>query len=122
MLLENRTFLGPTLFNVYTRTFPGKVKVTVKYTVEGFADDHQLYKQFNLMFQIEVLGEGIENCFEIIDSWMKEFLLKLNATKTKIMIIAPLNIRQDIIINGTFINGQCVRFVNCAKKSRSTCG
>ena len=46
---------------------------------------------------------------------MKEFFLKLNATKTKIMIIAPLNIRQDIIINGTFINGQCVRFVNCAK-------
>ena len=92
------SILGPLLFNAYTRTFPGKVKVTVKYTVEGYADDHQLYKQFNLMFQIEVLGEGIENCFEIIDGWMKQFFLKLNASKTKIMIIAPISIRQDITV------------------------
>ena len=31
------------------------------------------------------------------------------------MIVAPPSIRQDIIINGTFINGKCIRFVDCAK-------
>ena len=109
------SILGPPLFNAYTRTFPDKVKVAVKYSVEGYADDHQLQKQFNLVFQIEVLGENLEECFRVIDSWMREYFLKLNATKTKIMIVAPLSIRQDIIINGTFINGKCIRFVDCAK-------
>ena len=109
------SILGPPLFNAYTRTFPGRVKVTVKFTVEGYADDHQLLKQFNIVFQFEVLGEGIENCFREIDSWMKEYFLKLNPSKTKIMIVAPPSIREKIIIKGTFINGQCIRFVDCAK-------
>ena len=109
------SILGPPLFNAYTRTFPGRVKVTVKFTVEGYADDHQLLKEFNVMFQFEILGEGIEKCFREIDDWMKEFFLKLNPSKTKIMIVAPPSIRQQILINGTFINGQCIRFVDCAK-------
>ena len=49
------SILGPSLFSDYTRTFPGRVKVTVKFTVEGYADDHQ------------VLGDGIEKCFHEID-------------------------------------------------------
>ena len=46
---------------------------------------------------------------------MREFFLKLNAAKTKIMIVAPPCIRKEIIINGTFINGVCIRFVDSAK-------
>ena len=109
------SILGPPLFNAYTRSFPGKVKVKVRYTVEGYADDHQLYKQFNLVCQVEFLSEDIDNCFSFIESWMSEFFLKLNATKTKIMIIAPSCIRDEIIVNGTFINGKCLRFVDIAK-------
>ena len=109
------SILGPPLFNAYTRSFPGKVKVRVRYTVEGYADDHQLYKQFNLVLQVEFLSEDIDNCFSFIESWMSEFFLKLNATKTKIMIIAPACIREKIIVNGTFINGKCLRFVDIAK-------
>ena len=91
------------------------MKVTVHYSVEGYADDHQLQKQFNLVFQVEVLGENLERCFEFIESWMREYFLKLNATKTKIMIIAPPSVRENLIINGTFVNGKCIRFVECAK-------
>ena len=109
------SILGPPLFNAYARTFPSEVKAKVKFTVEGYADDHQLLKQFNIVFQIEVLGEGIEDCFKVIDNWMKTYFLKLNPTKTKIMIIAPPSIRDKITINGTFINGQCIRFVDSAK-------
>ena len=109
------SILGPPLFNAYTRSFPQRMRSSVSYSVEGYADDHQLLKQFSLVFQIEVLVEGLENCFNIIDSWMKEYFLKLNATKTNIMIVAPPSIRSQIIINGTFINGKCIRFVDCAK-------
>ena len=109
------SILGPPLFNAYCRSFSGRVKVTVDYSVEGYADDHQLLKPFNLVCQVQVLGEGLENSFRVIESWMTEFFLKLNAIKTKIMIIAPPNLRNEITINGTFINGKCIRFVDIAK-------
>ena len=108
------SILGPKLFNIYTKPFPGTMEI-VSFSVEGFADDHQLQKQFSLMFQFEVLGEGIRESFKKIESWMNEFFLKLNSSKTKIMIVAPECLRQDIIINGTFINGSCIRFVDSAK-------
>ena len=57
----------------------------VRYTVEGYADDHQLYKQFNLVYQVEFLDEDLNNCFSFIESWMNEYFLNLNATKTKII-------------------------------------
>ena len=46
---------------------------------------------------------------------MKEYFLCLNPTKTKILVIAPPNIRETIIINGTFLNNSCIRFVRSAK-------
>ena len=108
------SILGPKLFNIYTKPFPTKLHV-VKVSVEGFADDHQLLKQFNLIFQVEVLGEGIEKIFVLIEKWMSENFLKLNSGKTKIMIIAPDGVQQEITINGTFIDGKCIRFVDTAK-------
>ena len=46
---------------------------------------------------------------------MKEFFLKLNPSKTKIMVVAPPGVRKEIVINGTFLSGKCVRFVQSAK-------
>ena len=46
---------------------------------------------------------------------MDNFFLRLNATKTKILVIIPPALRNTIKIQGTFINGTCVRFVNSAK-------
>ena len=108
------SILGPKLFNIYAKPFPEKLKV-VKVSVEGYADDHQLLKGFNLIFQVEVLVEGIQETFDVIENWMRENFLKLNSDKTQIMIVAPEAILKDIKINGTFINGKCIRFVNSAK-------
>lgn len=108
------SILGPKLFNIYTRSFP-KTMNEIRYSAEGYADDQQLRKQFNLLFQINVLGENLQNCFQVIDSWMMEHFLKLNASKTKIMVVAPPSLRKEVVVNGTFINGKCVRFVDCAK-------
>ena len=108
------SILGPPLFNAYTRSFPEKMKVT-RFSVEGYADDHQLLKQFNALFQVEVLGDDLQESFRVIECWISEFFLQLNASKTKIMIIAPSSLRREIIVNGTFINGKCIRFVDSAK-------
>ena len=108
------SILGPKLFNIYAKPFPDKLRV-VSVSVEGYADDHQLLKRFNLIFEVEVLVEGIQKTFDVIESWMRENFLKLNSDKTQIMIVAPEGTQKDIMINGTFINGKCIRFVNSAK-------
>ena len=107
------SILGPKLLNIYTRSVPCTMQAAS--FSEGYADDHQLQKQFNLMCQVNVLGKGINKSFQIIESWMKELFLKLNSSKTKIMVAAPSSVRKEIIINGTFIGDRCVRFVDCAK-------
>ena len=106
--------LGPIFFNIYTRSFPGKLK-SMGFDVKGFADDHQLWKQFNPLFRVKVLGVDINRCFEAIATWMNEFFLHLNASKTKILIVAPPSVKSSIHINGTFVNGTCIRFVDSAK-------
>ena len=97
-----------------TRSFPGKLK-SMGFDVKGFADDHQLWKQFYPLFQVKVLGVDINRCFEAIATWMNEFFLHLNASKTKILIVTPPSVKSSIHINGTFVNGTCIRFMDSAK-------
>ena len=106
--------LGPILFKIYIRMFPEHMKTTLFETF-GFADDHQLVKTFLPILQVQALGEDIQNCFDEISKWMNEFFLRLNAGKTKILIIIPPCLKNKIVIRGTFINGDCIRFVHSAK-------
>ena len=106
--------LGPNLFNIYIRSFYQQV-LSAGFDIEGYADDHQLRRPFSPLFQVSSLGDKIQKCFQIIDKWMNTFFLRLNADKTKIMVIGPISMQQKIVINGTFINGKCIRFVSNAK-------
>ena len=108
------SILGPKLFNIYTRSFPGTMQV-VGFDAEVYADDHHLRKEFNPTFQVDVLGGNLNECFDVITQWMNKFFLKLNSSKTKIIVVAPPSVSREIIIKGTFINDKCIRFVTCAK-------
>jgi hypothetical protein len=88
---------------------------TTLFDTFGFADDHQLVKTFLPVLQVHALGGDIQNCFDEISNWMNEYFLRLNATKTKILVIIPPSLRKSINIRGTFINGDCIRFVHSAK-------
>jgi hypothetical protein len=94
--------LGPTLFKIYISSFYKHVADT-KFNVEGFAGDHQLIKQFLIAFQKIALGDNIVDCLKHIGRWMNEYFLKLNESKTKILIIAPESLQHQIIIRGIFI-------------------
>ena len=106
--------LGPPLFNIYIRPLRRYLMVTF-FTLFGFADDHQLIKSFLPVFQIHALSSDIQYCFEKITDFMNEFFLKLNASKTKILVIMPPSLAHEIRIRGTFVNGACIRFVSSAK-------
>ena len=106
--------LGPPLFNIYIRPLRRYLLVTF-FSLFGFADDHQLIKPFLPIFQVHALGDDIRYCFGKITDFMNEFFLKLNAGKTKLLVIMPPSLSQEVRIRGTFINGVCIRFVTSAK-------
>ena len=106
--------LGPPLFKIYIRSLYKYVEPT-KFTIEGFADDHQLIKQFMICIQQKALGDDIRNLLSHIAGWMNEYFLCLNQGKTKILVIAPPSIQPEIVIRGVFIQNICIRFVKSAK-------
>ena len=106
--------MGPQFFEIYIRSLYKYVADT-KFEIEGFADDHQLIKQFLISLQVKALGADIQNLLCHIGTWMNEYFLCLNASKTKILVIAPPSIQPEIIIRGVFINNVCIRFVDSAK-------
>ena len=108
------TVLGPTLFKIYIRSLYKYVERT-KYTIEGFADDHQLIRQFMICLQQKALGEDIQELLSSIAIWMNENFLCLNQDKTKILVIAPPSIQREIVIRGVFLENVCIRFVKSAK-------
>ena len=106
--------LGPDLFNVYIRSLR-KYDEPARFSIFGFADDHQLIKTFLPIFQVNALDDDINYCFKKITEWMNSFFLRLNASKTRILIIKPPSLKNTVIIQGTFINNACIRFVHSAK-------
>ena len=64
--------------------------------IVGFADDHQLIKQFVLTMKVTALGEDIRNCLNMIAEWISEHFLCLNQTKTKIIVLAAPGSKEKI--------------------------
>ena len=105
--------LGPPLFNIYIRSLYPYIR-PLRFNIFGFADDHQLLKAFIPAMQVTAIND-IEKCLNMINQWMNEFFLCLNANKTKILVIYPQSMKDSIVLRGTFINNVCIRFVKSAK-------
>ena len=106
--------LGPILFNIYISVgYP--IVQSCGFDFDGFADDHQLFKNFAPIFQSYVLNQSITQCLDSVNKWMTTYFLKLNQTKTKILVIGPPSVLETVKIRGIFIEGTCIRFVSNAK-------
>ena len=92
--------LGPILFSIYVRGLYGHIQST-RFCIEGFADDHQLSKQFLISMQAETHSE-IVRCLKLTSEWMAQHFLCLNENKTKILVIAPPEVQLNIIVRGIF--------------------
>ena len=101
--------LGPPLFNIYVRGQPLVFKAC-SFSSCSFADDSNGSKKFSLQFQFNVLKNDIPNVMAEISHWMNIMFLKINPDKTEIILFHPWSLQGSVIIKGTFVGEQCIRF------------
>ena len=94
--------LGPVLFNIYVRNFI-KLLNDAGFAVHGYADDHQVTTTFRIAFQYSTLCHTLPKLLNMISQWMGARFLKLNASKTKLLIFSPQNVRDNIYIDSVYL-------------------
>ena len=77
--------LGPMLFIIYVNELPSLVNSTMKM----FADDSKLYRSINDNRDVMAFQEDLDT----LDNWSREWLLKFNVAKCKIMHCGSSNAR-----------------------------
>ena len=94
--------LGPVLFNIYIRNFI-KLLRDAGFVVHGYADDHQVTSYFRIEFQYHALAHALPRCLGIISEFMTSHFLKLNASKSKLLVFSPHNLRDKVHIHEVYL-------------------
>ena len=63
-----------------------------------------------MQFQYNILKYDVPECVHEVTRWMNVNFLKINGDKTEILLLYPESLSEKVIIKGTFINDQCIRF------------
>ena len=94
--------LGPKLFNIYVR---GLIRFLEShgYSVHGYADDHQALKSFRIEFQFSAIKNGIPKCLDLVSSWMEKYFLKLNASKSQVIVFLPDSQSSKLLVQRVFL-------------------
>ena len=68
-------------------------------------------KSFAAFHQLHTLSKDIPNCLENLKIYMIENHLKLNDSKTEIIVFGSSKFKEQVSLHGTFLNsGKCLRF------------
>ena len=59
-----------------------------------------------MSLQVKAVGADIQKILRHIRTWISKYFLCLDASKTKILVIAPPSTQPEIVIRGVFINLQ----------------
>ena len=82
------SLLGPLLFILYSKEVE---KIALKYglSVQLYADDSQMYIELVKTSDLQIEKARIESCLKEIQEWMSTNFMKLNSSKTKLIIFNP---------------------------------
>ena len=94
--------LGPKLFNIYIRNFIRLLR-DAGFVVHGYADDHQVTTAFRIEFQYNKLCYALPKLLDLISKWMNSHFLKLNASKSNLLIFSPQNISDKVFIDNVYL-------------------
>ena len=109
--VRNSATFGPTakVFQYYVRGQP-MVFENCGFSTTAFADDSNGMKTFSIAFQYNILKHDVPNCINKITNWSNMQFLKINPDKTEIILFHPKSLRDQVIIGGTSIGDDCIRF------------
>ena len=95
----------PQLFSLYSSTLGGVVTPSGN-DIHGFADDHAIKNSFVAENQNEANSiKSLEDCLISTREWMNENCLKMNTTKTELILL-----------------GSCQQLAKCKTSSMDVCG
>ena len=81
----------------------------------SFADDSNGRKTFAIEFQFNVCKNDVESLLREIADWMNWKFMKINPEKTEILLLYPKAVEDKIVIQGTMVDGQCIRYSKVVK-------
>ena len=81
----------------------------------SYADDTNARRKFALKFQLYNISVMIPKLIQDISSWMTAYFLKINPSKTEIILFSPPTSNSVPKIQGVFIDNNCIRFNNTVK-------
>ena len=95
--------LGPLLFNLYSSSL-SHVFESEGFDSAGYADDNFGYRYFPASAQLNTLHDVVPHCLASIKSWTDAHLLKLNNTKTKVMVFGNQTFRASLALSRALIS------------------
>ena len=88
--------VGPFLFNIYVRNLI-KTMEQMGFTIHGYADDHQVLFSFQIDFQVAAVRSTVPLGMDVLSKWMERHFLKLNPSKSQVIIFHPKAISQKLV-------------------------
>ena len=79
------SILGPLLFNLYCSSLPEAFS-HAGFTSMGYADDNLGLRVFPAFSKLSTLFSDVPSCLSSISKWTNTHFLKLNTTKTYVMV------------------------------------
>ena len=104
---------GPDLFRP-VRNQP-KIFESCQFESTSFADDSNGKKIFAIEFQYNVCKNDIATVMSEITHWMNMMFLKINPEKTEIILFHLKSHQEQVIIRGSLIGDQCIRYSEAVK-------
>ena len=118
------SLLGPILFILYIKHLQ-KVAARFGLNIQLYADDSQLYIAFHPMKpeETEELKKKIQECLAEIQNWMVDNYMKLNESKTELLLIAKPLVLRNLDVDMTFTFGEVdVKPTDCKGDSWKSLG
>ena len=107
--------LGPVLFNIYVDSLPSFIN-QFGFSSSLYADDTNARLKFALKFQFYNISVKVPDLINKISKWMSEYFLKINPSKTELILFCPPTDKDLPKIQGVFIDSKkCLRFSNSVR-------
>jgi hypothetical protein len=93
------SILGPLLFNLYCSSLPEAFSCA-GFSSMGYADDNLGLRVFPAFSKLSTLFSDVPSCLSSITEWTNTHFLKLNATKTDVMVFGSKSFKQSVNLSG----------------------